>query len=161
MSRELLQFLTEKGIASSRTTSFNPAGNGQVERYNGTIWRAITTALKSRGLSVSCWQTVLPDVLRSIRSLLCTATNEIPHKRLFNFTRRSTSGTSLPSWLSHPGPVLVKRHVRNKTDDLVHEVELVHANPYYMRKFVFQMGERQLFRQSTWLHEENHFRQSL
>ena len=31
MSRELLQFLSEKVVASGRITSFNPAGNGQVE----------------------------------------------------------------------------------------------------------------------------------
>jgi transposase InsO family protein/uncharacterized protein YqgQ len=131
MSRELLQFLTEKGVATSRTTSFNPSGNGQVERFNGTIWKAISMALKSKNLPVSSWQSVLPDVLHSVRSLLCTATNETPHERLFSFVRRSTTGTSLPSWLSHPGPVLMKRHIRNKTDDLVNEVELLHANSHY------------------------------
>ena len=128
MSRELQTFLTGKGIASSRTTAFNPAGNGQVEKFNGTIWKAVTMTLKSRNLPIKLWQEVLPDVLHSVRSLLCTATNESPHERMFNYLRRSTSGSSLPSWLSHPGPVLVKRHIRNKTDDLVDEVELLHAN---------------------------------
>ena len=131
MSRELQQFLSEKGIATSRTTSFNPAGNGQVERFNGTIWRAITMALKSRNLPVTLWQTVLHDVLHSVRSLLCTATNETPHERMFSFVRRSTTGASVPSWLSHPGPVLMKKHIRNKTDELVDEVELLHANSHY------------------------------
>ena len=46
MSQELKDFLHNKGIATSRTTSYNPAGNGQVERLNGTIWQAITFALK-------------------------------------------------------------------------------------------------------------------
>lgn len=32
MSAELKQFLTEKGITTSRTTAYNPQGNGQIER---------------------------------------------------------------------------------------------------------------------------------
>ena len=132
MSRELREFLTSKGISSSRTTSYNPQGNGQVERYNGIIWKTITSALVSRGLPPRFWQVVLPDALHSIRSLLCTATNETPHERLFKYARRSSTGTSLPSWLSGPGTVLMKRPVRSsKTDSLVDEVELLQANPHY------------------------------
>ena len=38
----------------------------------------------------------------------------------------------MPTWLSSPGPVLLKRHVRaNKTDPLVDEVQLLQANPQY------------------------------
>ena len=132
MSRELREFLTSKGIASSRTTSYNPQGNGQTERYNGIIWRAITMALKSRDLPTKCWQIVLPDALHSIRSLLSTATNVTPHERLFNFARRSTTGGSLPTWLCMPGPVLLKRHVRHsKAEPLVDQVELLQANPQF------------------------------
>ncbi|KFD58912.1 hypothetical protein M514_00075 [Trichuris suis] len=41
-------------------------------------------------------------------------------------------GTSLPTWLSHPGPALLKKHVRSsKMDPLVEEVELLEANPQY------------------------------
>lgn len=89
-------------------------------------------ALKSRGLPTQCWQAVLPDALHSIRSLLCTATNATPHERLLNYSRRSSTGSSVPSWLCHPGPVLLKRHIRtSKTDPLVEEVELLQANPHY------------------------------
>ena len=52
MSDELKQFIHEHGIATSRTTSYNPQGNGQVEWYNGVIWKAVTLALKSRGLGI-------------------------------------------------------------------------------------------------------------
>ena len=132
MSQELRQFLTEKGVATSRTTSYNPAGNGQVERYNGTIWKAITMCLKSRNLPVKHWQDALPDVLHSIRSLICTTTNETPHERFLGFPRRSSSGSSVPSWLGTPGPIFIKRHVRtSKMDPLVDEVELLQANPHY------------------------------
>ena len=132
MSSELRSFLHSKGIATSRTTSYNPEGNGQVERLNGTLWKAITLALKTRSLPVNCWKEVLPDCLHSIRSLLCTATNSTPHERMFSFERRSTTGPSIPSWLSSPGPVLLKRHVRaSKYEPLVENVELIEANPSY------------------------------
>ena len=132
MSRELLEFLMSKGIASSRTTSYNPQGNGQTERYNGIVWKAIIMALKSRNLPPKCWQIVLPDALHSIRSLLSTATNVTPHERLFNFARRSTAGGSVPTWLCAPGPILLKRHVRHsKSEPLVDQVELLQANPQY------------------------------
>ncbi len=111
MSEELRQFLMSRGVATSRTTPYNPACNGQVERYNGTIWKTIRMALETRGLPVTHWQDVLPDALHSIRSLLCTATNNTPHERFFRFERRSSTGRSVPTWLSTPGPVLLKRHV--------------------------------------------------
>ena len=132
MSEELRLFLLTKGIATSRTTPYNPACNGQVEKYNGTVWKAIMMALKTRGLPVTCWQDVLPDALHSLRSLLCTTTNCTPHVRFLKFERRSSIGGSVPTWLSSPGPVLLKRHVRaNKTDPLVDEVQLLQANPQY------------------------------
>jgi transposase InsO family protein len=131
MSEELRTFLTSRSIATSRTTCYNPQGNGQAEKYNGTVWRAVTMALLDRELPSKCWQEVLPDVLHSIRSLLCTTTNSTPHERFLGFSRRS-SGISIPTWLSAPGTVLLKRHVRhNKTDPLVDEVELIQANPQY------------------------------
>ena len=132
MSAELKSFLHGRGIACSRTTAYNPQGNGQVERYNGGIvWIAISLALKMRGLPVERWEMVLQHVLHSIRSLLSTATNETLHECLFHYQRRLTSGSSVPTWLSKPGEVvLMKRHVRvMKYDPLVDEVELLEANP--------------------------------
>lgn len=74
----------------------------------------------------------MPDVLHSIRTLLCTATNCTPHERLFNFQRRSGTGTALPSWLLNPGTVLLRRFVRqSKYEPFVDEVELIEANPQY------------------------------
>ena len=132
MSSELKNFLLQKGISTSRTTSYNPAGNGQIERLNGTLWKAIILALKTKGLPMSYWQEVLLDALHCIRSLLGTATNATPHERMFSYQRKSTSGVSIPSWLTTPGPVSLKRHVRNsKYDPLVDEVNLLEANPQY------------------------------
>ncbi len=132
VSQELQDFLGGKGIAMSHTTAYNPACNGQVEKYNGTVWKAVTMACKSKNLPIKYWQEVLPDVLHSIRSLLCTATNETPHERFLQYARRSTTGSAVPTWLAAPGPVLLKRHVRaGKTEPLVDEVELIGANPNY------------------------------
>ncbi|KAJ4439883.1 hypothetical protein ANN_08012 [Periplaneta americana] len=113
ISYELKAFLASHGIASSRTTPYNPQGNGQAERYNGIIWKTILLALRGRKLEVSQWETVLLDALHSIRSLLCTATNQTPHERMFVHPRRSTYGFSLPTWLTTPGPVLLKHDFDN------------------------------------------------
>jgi len=129
-SHELKSWLHLHGVATSRTTSFNPRGNGQCEKFNGTIWKAIQCSLKSRQLPLTHWEDTLSDVLHSIRSLLCTSTNCTPHERMFHHARRSVIGTSIPSWLK-PGPIHVKRHVRNKDEPLVHEAELLEINPSY------------------------------
>nr|XP_039247902.1 uncharacterized protein LOC120325803 [Styela clava] len=86
----------------------------------------------SKGSPIECWQDVLLDVLHSIRSLLCTATNATPHERLFNFARRSTTGYAVPTWLTNSKIVLLKRQIRrNKSDPYVDEVELLDANRHY------------------------------
>lgn len=132
MSHELKAFLGSKGVGCSRTTPYNPRGNGQCERYNGIIWKTVTLCLRSKNLPISKWELALPDALHSIRSLLCTATNQTPHERLFNFQRRSCSGNSLPTWLSTPGPVLMRRYVRhNKHEPYVDPVQLLEANSKY------------------------------
>ncbi len=79
MCKELKDFLHSHGIATSRTTPYNPQGNGQVEKYNGTLWKAIMLQLCDRNLDPTQWEQFLPDALHSIRSLLCTATNATPH----------------------------------------------------------------------------------
>jgi len=132
MSRELKEFLNSCGVASSRTTPYNPQGNGQAERYVGTIWKTIELAMKSEGIDSGNWELVLPEALNSIRSLLCTSTNTTPHERMFRHVRRSTYGTSTPTWLLTPGPVLLKRYIRkSKYDPLVDEVTLLEANSEY------------------------------
>ena len=38
------------------------------------------------------WDTVLPEAMAFIHGLLCTATNEKPHSKFFNFESRGTAG---------------------------------------------------------------------
>ena len=134
MSKEFIAFLRGKGIAYSRMSVYNPRGNGQCEKYNDVIWSGVKLALKSQNWPLSKWDVVLIDILHSIRSLLCTATNATPHERFLTFNCRSTLGTSVSSWLSSPVPVFLKRHVRtNKYNPLVDEVELIQASPTHAR----------------------------
>lgn len=132
MSTELKTFLSGNGIATSRTTPYNPKGNGQCERYNGIIWKTVMLALKSHEKNTNQWEDVLDTALHSIRSLLCTATNVTPHERMFNHPRRTSNGKSMPTWLTKPGPVLLRKfNQRSKYDPLVDEVDLLDANLEY------------------------------
>ena len=132
MSKDVKDFLQSKGVATSRTTPYNPQGNGQVEKLNGTLWQTVKLGLKTRGLPITHWEMVLPQALHAIRSLLCTATNQTPHERLFAYNRKSENGTTLPAWLTTPGSVLMKNNVRHsKFDPLVEEVMLLESNPQY------------------------------
>ena len=88
--------------------------------------------LKFHQLPTKASQQVFGDALNSIRSLLCTSINCTFHERLITYKRKSTSSTSVPSWMATPDPMLLKRFNRNsKYDPLVEEVELLEANPRY------------------------------
>ncbi|KRX72265.1 Uncharacterized protein T06_5783 [Trichinella sp. T6] len=131
-SDEFRRFLLSIDIACSRTTPYNPQGNAQAERYTGIVWKTILLVLKSQGLLTEQWPAVLPDALHAVRSLLCTSTNATPHERFLAFSRRSTSGRSIPAWLLDSKSALLKKHARNsKTDPLVEEVRLLEVNPTY------------------------------
>ena len=133
LSIEVKAYLNHLGIASSKTTPYNPRGNGQTERYNGIIWNTILLLLKSKNLPVTKWESVVTEALHSVRSLLCTATNCTPHERLFSYTRKTASGSCLPEWLTTFGStVLLRRHERgSKYEPVVEKVELINCNPQY------------------------------
>ena len=82
----------------------------------------MTLALRSLNLPPTRWETVRPDVLHSIRSLFSTATKTTPHERLFQYKRKTSTSHSVPTWLTTPGQILVRRHQRHsKYDPLVEE----------------------------------------
>ncbi|XP_055867406.1 uncharacterized protein LOC106072363 [Biomphalaria glabrata] len=135
MSTEVQYFLHERGIATSRTTPYSLRGHGQIDKLNGTLWKAITLAQRSKELDIAKSELVLNDAYQSILSLLCTAINRTPHERLLGFNQRSGCGTSLPTWLTSPGPVLLKKNVRSsKYDPITEEVDLVTCNPQYTKR---------------------------
>ena len=132
ISDELRDYLVTNGIAYSNSTRYNPCGNGQVERYNKTLWKSIQLAAKSKGVDEKYWEHFLGSALHSIRSLLCTSTNTTPHERFLSFTRRTMTGHALPTWLLNQGKVLMKVHAKkSKYDPDVEEVQLVDVNPNY------------------------------
>ena len=133
VSAEFKSYLIKRRIAQSRSAVYHPAGNSQVKRYNGVIWRAVRLALKTRNMPITQWERVLHDVLHSLRSLLCTSTNATPHER-FNFNQKSPNGFTLPAWLTKPGPVLICNFVRaNKNEDYVLQAQLTEANSTFAR----------------------------
>lgn len=78
------------------------------------------------------WELVLDNVLHSIRSLLCTATNETPHERLLSYP--ISNGYSLPTWPFQLGTVLVRKFLcESKSDSVVEPVDLISATSYYAR----------------------------
>ena len=134
ISSEFDDFCLKRGIAHSRTTPYNPKGNGQTERYNGVIWKSVQCLLHAQKLSPSMWESVLPEALAANRMLICTVTNEPPHDRLFAYSRRGTKEQSLPEWLSTGKPANLRNFVRNKDDPLVVPVKINQViNPYFAR----------------------------
>ena len=123
-----------RGVSGSQTSRYNTCGNGQVELYNGIIWKALQLDLRTKNRPSSGWEMSVLSALNFTRSLISTSTNETPHERFYTFQRRSGQDTTLPSWLTTPGPIyLCKFNRTSKNDPLVEEVELLHANPSYAR----------------------------
>ena len=126
-------FLNSKGVATSHSSIYHQEGNSQVERSIGSIWRTVKLAIKARHLPINRWESVIPEVLNFLRSL-CTLINATPHELFFGFQRKTFCRPSLPTWLMHPGPVLVRNFTRvSKHDDLVQQAELTQANPAYAK----------------------------
>ena len=124
-------YLTTRGIATSRSTLYHPTGNSQCKRINQTVWKIVKLFLRNYELPQKAWESVSPEALHSVRSLLCSTINSTPHERFLGFGRRSMIGRALPSWRVQPGPVLLRRFVRNKNDPYVDEVEFLEANPNF------------------------------
>ncbi|XP_077968093.1 uncharacterized protein LOC144422131 [Styela clava] len=130
-SHEFKSFLHFRGVSTSRTTPYHPTGNAQCERMNQTLRRTVKLILKDKGLKDPQWECVLPEAPHAVRSFLCTPVNATPHELFLKFSRKSMLGKALPTWLVTPGPVLVRKFVRNKDDPLCEEVDLLDANPNF------------------------------
>jgi len=98
MSRDCKAFLAERGIASNRSSPYHPTRNSQCERVNQTVWKTIKLLLHSRAWPEERWEDVLNEALHSVRTLLCTATNET-HEQIFRFQRKATFGRAMSTWL--------------------------------------------------------------
>ena len=94
--QETRSFLAIHGISISTSTPYHPQGNSLCERSNQTIWRTIKLLLHSARLSKDLWETVLPEALHAVRSLVCLSTlNETPNERFLRFPRKAMAGSAL------------------------------------------------------------------
>lgn len=129
LSAEMVAFLAKWGVQQSRTTPYNPACNGQTERYNGTIWKTVQCILAEHELPDSAWPKVLGEALHCVRSLINTTTQETPHDRFCKFSRKVCPGTTSP--IAAGNFAWLRRHVRNKNDPSGDVVQVVATYPGY------------------------------
>ena len=121
--------------AVSLNTSQTPSAGYQaataIPLEKSTLTKQSSEKFKDK--SEERWEDVLPESLHAIRSLVCLATNETPHDRMFKFNRRSMTGVSMHAWLLKEGPVYLRKFIRNKSDPFCERVYLLDANPSYVR----------------------------
>jgi transposase InsO family protein len=161
-SAEFSQFLSQWNVVRTRTTPYNPAGNGQCERFNGILWCTIVLRCRENAVSLSRWHTQLPMALCNIRALPCRALEfSSPHDAFFSFPRHSTFAPfqpnvpcaevdearvarvldQLPPWLRVGSRVLLKKHPRlHKADPLVEPVLVLSIHSVYFVTVRFQSG---------------------
>lgn len=141
---EFRRFLGRWNVTKTRTTAYHPQGNGQCERFNGTLWKTICLRLEQRKLPISRWKEELPWAVANIRALPCTALDgQSPHNRFVQFKRRFTfqsqaevpqeenvsENVSIPPWLSVGKVVLLKDGVEKGR---LHQVQVEKlCSPYH------------------------------
>ena len=128
--KEIKLFLNERGIGSTFPSICSPRDNFQCELFNGMILNTIKLALRTRGSKTSQWEIAIPEFLHGLWLLVRTATSEVSHDRFFKFTHRSMFDTTVPTRMSEPGPVYVRKHAiwQIYSTSTVNEVDLLHAN---------------------------------
>ena len=127
LSKRFLGFLQDWGVRPSRTSGYNPQGNGQCERFNGIIWNTVQSRLQQDKLPNREWDTELGPALANIRTLHSEAIGTNPHSLFCRFDRRCahispvkrvdwTPTMELPKWLAPGETVQLKVQVRRKND---------------------------------------------
>jgi len=130
VARPLKVYFAERGTALSCSTPYIPQTVVNVTDPIRPCGRLSNCNCTKCGWPEERWQDALQEALHSMRSLLCTATNETLHERMFRFQRRATFGTATPTRLLTEGPGLLRCHVRNKGGPLCDEVLLMESNPW-------------------------------
>ncbi|GFW26607.1 putative retrovirus-related pol polyprotein from transposon opus, partial [Trichonephila clavipes] len=131
-------------IATSHTTPYNPAGNGQVERYNGIIGKTIQLALRSNSAKTEQWEGVIQT---SIPFAPCCVqqTNATSRTNVFSSSKIPFNG-SFPYLLGLQSLVqFCENQMRaNKYEPPCSRSELIEANPDYAHVNLVMEG-KQLF----------------
>ena len=96
LSQELKEYLSQRGIATSKSTPYHPIGNGQVERYNGIIWKTVRLSLKSKNL-------LTPNGRLSFQ-MLCIPSDRSSRLRQTLHRMRDSSASSVAHPVAHRCP---------------------------------------------------------
>ena len=117
-------FLTSKGVPMimSWVTSCNPVANGQVRRYNVTIWKLFTMHLKSKAIPTEYWQETLPDVLHL--STPFYVLQPIWHLMSISLGLYATPLLAI-EW-----PILILSTSSHFTEPLIDVADLIQTNPH-------------------------------
>ena len=109
-SQDFKLFLENCAIKHSRTTPYNPAANGMVERFNRTLKETIQ-AIRLSGKS---WENAVLDALFTYRTTHHRATNKTPAELMFGRPIRTklNAAHTLPDT---GGPDEIKRRKRYQT----------------------------------------------
>lgn len=156
--KPFLNFLHAWNVEKSRTTPYHPEGNGQIERFNGIIWKTVLLRLAESESSETCWDEELPLALANVRALPSRALGfRSPHDAFLGFRRRSTidektplsskslsQKVSLPPWLCEGRFAYLKNHRRQrKSDPLVHKIKIIRVLSPYHAEVLFPESGRQ------------------
>ena len=77
----------DKSIASSRTTTYNPAENRQVEHLNQTLCQTIKLRLKTHKLPLQHWQELLKAMLYILlAAYFCMQLNKLLRNEFLSFS---------------------------------------------------------------------------
>ena len=80
-SKLMMELCRLWNVDKSKTTSYNPKGNGTVERGNKDLGDALRTLLLSR--AETDWDLLLPQIMRSIRAMPHSFTDESANFMMF------------------------------------------------------------------------------
>ena len=98
-SRLLHEICNLLGIKKTRTTPYNPRGNGLVEKMNSTIKKCLATSSHSHPES---WDLRLPSVLFAIRTTIQSSLRVSPYEALFHLHPRTPLDLQCQPDISHP-----------------------------------------------------------
>ena len=88
-SKCFIDFLHSFGVTKSRTTSYHPQGNGEVERMHGTLWKTVTLRLRQARLPMEAWERQLHPALSNLHYLVFRSTGQTSYTLFLGFSRRS------------------------------------------------------------------------
>ena len=142
VSSEFQNFCRQNGVATSKTTPYHTQGNGQNERNNGIVWKAVQCLLHSTNRPLSDWESVIPSALSSIRTLINTVTMENPHDRFFCFKRGEPliRPSSSAPWLRIDTPAYLRKFVRAKDQAPVAPIQISEVISPHLAGVSFGVG---------------------